>query len=115
NGWPDARGIRSLLAAEVPASRLWSFLLDLKISDESGNVMVPELQPSDAAVRSLAMQALGSNKGAGWAARLLNDCEYEELPGATKDFLSGIYKLFPRPVEAEEESQSDDAWLDDPI
>ena len=109
------KGFEGLLAAEVPASRLWSFLLDLKISDESGNVMVPELQPSDAAVRSLAMQAVGSNKGAGWAARLLNDCEYEELPGATKDFLSGIYKLFPRPVEAEEESQSDDAWLDDPI
>lgn len=107
------KGFEGLLAAEVPAARLWLFLLDLKINDENGNVMVPELQPSEAAIRSLAMQALGSNKGAGWAARLLNDCKYEELPRTAQDFLTGIYNLFPRPEDAEEEPQPGDAWSDE--
>lgn len=106
------KGFEGLITAEVPTSRLWSFLLDLKISGENGNVMVPELQPDEASVRALAMQALGSNKGAGWAARLLSDCKYEELPATAIDFLANIYNLFPRPVDAEEELEPEDAWLE---
>lgn len=96
------KGFEGVLAAEVPANRLWTFLLSLKAENENGNVFVPEQRPDDAAVKSLAMQALGSNKGAGWAARLLNDCDYHELPVTVTSFLASIYEIFPSPPPIKE-------------
>jgi hypothetical protein len=64
----------------VPLDRLWSFLSALKANDENGNLAIPDARPNDDALKALAKEALGGNKGAGWAARLFEECELHELP-----------------------------------
>jgi putative ATP-dependent endonuclease of OLD family len=95
-------GFEDLVSTEVPANRLWIFLAGLKASGENGNVGIPADRPTDDGVRAIAKMALASNKGAGWAARLFEECSYEELPKTVTDFLQAIFDLFPAPTEPEE-------------
>ena len=91
------KGFEDLVVAEVPLDRLWSFLSTLKANDENGNLAIPDARPADDAIRALAKEALGGNKGAGWAARLFEECELHELPATVTAFLSSVFALFPPP------------------
>lgn len=93
------RGLEELLVAEVPVGRLWSFLDGLRTSGEGGNLVIPNERPDDDKVKKIARDALGGKKGAGWGARLLEDCAIDELPVTIVTFLSQIYMLFPKSVE----------------
>jgi putative ATP-dependent endonuclease of the OLD family len=100
------RGFEDLVSAEVPANRLWTFLAALRDSGENGNLGIPADRPSDDDVRKIAKQALASNKGAGWAARLLEACEVNELPATVVSFLDHVYEMLPKPpVDEDIEAQ----------
>lgn len=97
NGQHAYPRFEDLIVAEVPVDRLWSFLEALKASGENGNVGIPAARPANADIQKIAKQALASNKGAGWGARLLELCIYEELPKTIVDFLQLIYDKYPPP------------------
>lgn len=94
------KGFEGLLAAEVPATRLRSFLQDLLDSGvDAAHYGIPTTLPlDDATVRKLIIQSLSSSKGAGWSARLLEQCQPHELPKTAVIFLKKIYGYFPLPV-----------------
>lgn len=98
------KGFEDLVAAEVPADRLWSFLSGLKANDENGNVSIPDSRPNDDAVRAIAKEALGSNKGAGWSARLFEECELNEMPVTVTNFLLSVFAQFPLPPAIDDEA-----------
>ena len=100
------KGFEDLVVAEVPVDRLWSFLSTLKANDENGNLVIPDARPADDAIRALARQALGGNKGAGWAARLFEECELHELPVTVRDFLASVFALFPLPPPINEDGDA---------
>ena len=90
------KGFEDLLVAEVPVDRLWSFLESLKANGEHGNIAIPDARPPDDAVKAVAKEALGGNKGAGWSARLLEKCEFNELPATATQFLASVFALSHR-------------------
>lgn len=90
------KGFEDLLVAEVPVDRLWSFLESLKANGEHGNIAIPDARPPDDAVKAVAKEALGGNKGAGWSARLLEKCEFNELPATATQFLASVFALAHR-------------------
>ena len=94
------KGFEALLAAEIPITRLRSFLQDLLDSGvDAAHFGIPAALPADdAALRKLLTSVLASSKGAGWAARLLEQCNPNELPKTAVDFLSKVYEFFPVPV-----------------
>ena len=81
----------------------------LKANDENGNVSIPDIRPADDVIRNLAKEALGSNKGAGWSARLFEECELNELPVTVTNFLSSVYTLFPSPPPINENGDEAEA------
>jgi putative ATP-dependent endonuclease of OLD family len=92
------KGFEELLAAEVPAARLRTFLQDLLQSGvAAAQFNMPAVVPSDDEVRKIIVQLLSSSKGAGWAALLLEQCKPAELPQTIVAFLKKIYALFPIP------------------
>ena len=101
------KGFEDLVVAEVPVDRLWSFLSGLKANDENGNVAIPDERPPDDAIKAIAKEALGGNKGAGWSARLFEECELHELPVTVTGFLASVFALFPPPPPINEDG--DDA------
>jgi putative ATP-dependent endonuclease of the OLD family len=94
------KGFEGLLAAEVPAARLRSFLQTLLDSGiDAAHYRIPITLPADdTVIRKLVTSVLSSTKGAGWAARLLEQCQPNELPKTAVDFLKQIYGFFPAPV-----------------
>ena len=100
------KGFEDLVVAEVPVNRLWSFLSALKASDESGNVAIPDVRPTDDAIKVLAKEAFGGNKGAGWSARLFEECELHELPATVTGFLASVFALFPPPSPIEDDEEA---------
>lgn len=88
-----------LIATELSVELQWQFLEQLRSNGESGNVGIPAQRPTDDGIRELTKKALGSNKGAGWAARLLEACSLADLPASVSTFLRGIYLEFPRPAQ----------------
>ena len=94
------KGFEELLAVEVPATRLRLFLRDLVVSGvDAAHYGIPAKLPADdATLRKLVTTVLSSSKGAGWAARLLEQCKPSELPKTAVDFLSKIYKYYPIPT-----------------
>jgi putative ATP-dependent endonuclease of the OLD family len=92
-------GFEALVSAEVPVDRQWNFLEDLRHTGDCGNFAIPEARPTDDVVRSLVLSALKGNKGAGWAARLLDRCEVNELPVTITAFLEQVYAYFPKPAD----------------
>jgi len=106
------KGFEDLVVAEVPTDRLWSFLSALKANDANGNLAIPDARPSDDAVRALARDAFGGNKGAGWAARLFEECELHELPATVTAFLASVFALFPPPPPIEDGGDAAEATVD---
>ncbi|MFY2642149.1 ATP-dependent nuclease [Achromobacter insuavis] len=104
------KGFEDLLVAEVPMDRLWSFLANLKANGEHGNIAIPDARPSDDAVKAVAKEALGGNKGAGWSARLLEECEFNELPATVTQFLASVFALFPPPPIDEGDGENADLF-----
>lgn len=85
------KGFEDLIAAEMPVDRLWTFLSALRDSGEAANIGIPAARPDDPGVRKLARDTLKSSKGAGWAARLFEECEFVELPESVMKFLYAVY------------------------
>jgi len=103
------KGFEDLVSNEMPVARLWSFLTELKVSGEAGNVGIPAARPSNDEVRATSKKALASNKGAGWSARLFEECAFEELPPTVTDFLSTVYAFLPVPPVTEVDSSGADS------
>lgn len=99
DGEHEYAGFEALVTAEVPMDRLWAFLDDLRQTGDCGDFTIPAARPADDAIRNLVMTALKGNKGAGWAARLLDGCEVHELPTTVTAFLSQVYAKFPKPAD----------------
>jgi putative ATP-dependent endonuclease of OLD family len=94
------KGFEELLSAEVPVVRLRFFLQELLDSGiDAAHYKIPTTLPADEiAVRKLIVSVLSSSKGAGWSARLLEQCSPSEYPKTAVDFLKNIYGYFPLPV-----------------
>lgn len=93
-------GIELLLVTETPINRQWEFLDALRQSGEQGNLGIPATRPDDAAIKETMTNALKSNKGNGYAARLIDLCDVAELPVSITAFLSRVYADFPKPQPA---------------
>lgn len=92
--------IELLVVTETPIDRQWEFLDALRQSGEQGNLGIPATRPDDEAVKSHMLKALKSNKGNGYAARLIDLCDLAELPLSITGFLRRIYADFPKPEPA---------------
>lgn len=90
--------IEQLLVTETPIDKQWAFLNILRDSGEQPNLWIPVDRPLDDAVKDLTGKALKSNKGNGYAMRLLDLCMIEELPPSIVHFLSLIYAEFLEPA-----------------
>jgi putative ATP-dependent endonuclease of OLD family len=91
------KGFENLVAAEMPADVLWSFLEALKASGEAPEIGIPAAKPvEEAEVRKISGAALRSGKGAGWAARLFQQCEYKDLPPTVMQFLRDVFAALPK-------------------
>jgi len=95
------KGIEALVAEEMPATCLWTFLESLRDAGENGDAVIPASMPAEKDIRKLARSILKGGKGAGWIARLFEECELTDLPKSVVDFLGGIYPHFPKPKEAD--------------
>lgn len=93
-------GIELLMVAETPVDRQWQFLDALRQSGEQGNLGIPAARPDDETVKGHMAKALKSNKGNGYAARLIDLCDIAELPASITGFLGRVYADFPRPEPA---------------
>jgi putative ATP-dependent endonuclease of OLD family len=89
-----------MLAAEVPVTRQRAFLQDLLDSGvDAAHYKIPTTLPTDdSAIQKLIVSILSSTKGAGWSARLLEQCQPNERPTTAVEFLKKIYTYFPLPV-----------------
>jgi putative ATP-dependent endonuclease of OLD family len=92
--------IERLLTDETPIDRQWQFLDELRQSGDQGNLAIPSARPDDDGVKAQMFKVLSSNKGNGYAARLLNLCEIAELPISITSFLNKIYADFSKPQPA---------------
>ena len=91
-------GTEKLLVEEIPVARLWDFLLDLRDSGEKPTLVLPSAMPAANEVKALAYSVLEKEKGSGYAGRLIDFCEFAELPATILGFLKSIYALFPKPA-----------------
>lgn len=94
------KGFEQLLATEVPVARLRAFLQVLLDNGlDAAQYKIPATLPTDDnAIPKLVVSLLSSAKGAGWAMRLLEQCQPNELPTTAVEFLKKIYAYFPPPV-----------------
>jgi len=90
-------GTERLLVEEIPATRLWEFMVDLRDSGEKPSLSLPAVMPSDRDVQTAAYSVLENNKGSGYAGRLIGFCTSSELPSTIVSFLTEIYARFPKP------------------
>jgi putative ATP-dependent endonuclease of OLD family len=66
---------------------------------DAAHYKIPTTLPIDAiSIQKLVVSILSSTKGAGWSARLLEQCQPTERPTTAVDFLKKIYTYFPLPV-----------------
>jgi putative ATP-dependent endonuclease of the OLD family len=93
------KGIETLVTTEMPVSVLWAFLAELRSSPDGSSLGIPEAQPEEPDVRTLAAAVLRSGKGAGWIADLFDACPYEALPPTVMGFLREVYAYLPKPGE----------------
>jgi putative ATP-dependent endonuclease of OLD family len=94
------KGFEQMLAYEIPLTRLHTFVGALFHSGiDTSHYGIPPTPPQEeATMRALVQQLLSSNKGAGWATRLLEECHPNELPYTAINFLKSIYALYPKPA-----------------
>jgi putative ATP-dependent endonuclease of OLD family len=93
------KGFENLVAAEMPVESLWHFLETLRDTGEAVEISIPAAKPDEVQVRKLASIALRQGKGAGWAAKLFEDCTYAELPPTVLKFLRDAFAALPKPPE----------------
>lgn len=91
---------RALAHDSMDATRLRAFLQDLLDNGlDAAQYKIPATLPTDDnAIPKLVVSLLSSAKGAGWAMRLLEQCQPNELPTTAVEFLKKIYAYFPPPV-----------------
>ena len=97
-------GAEALLAAEIPADRQWQFLQALRATDPDGRYGIPAARPNDDDIRGHTTRLLEGLKGAGGAARLLELCLVQELPGPIRALLNTVYERFPKPQRPQPEA-----------
>lgn len=90
------KGMENLLANEVSAEKQWAFLQELQISGDE-DLALPDSMPEEKIVSRQIVELLKSNKGNGYAGRLIELCEVDELPASVFRFLEKIYNAFQRP------------------
>lgn len=90
-------GSELMLVEEVPPQRLWDLLVELRESGEKPQLPLPKTMPSADEVKQLARSVLQKDKGSGYAGRLIELCENDELPPTVTGFLDIVYKQFRRP------------------
>lgn len=90
-------GMEKLLAEEMPVATLWAFLATVRDAGEKPSLGIPAGAPDSNTVKTLAISVLKSEKGNGYAARLVQMCSYDGLPKTVVTFLERIYALFPAP------------------
>jgi putative ATP-dependent endonuclease of OLD family len=118
----DHSGIEYLLAEEVAISALRSFLKDASPWDDyPSNAAKPALfeykaELEDDEVRSLAKRVLRARKGSGYAGRLVELCESDDLPEIVVEALEAISDALPDNLSPEEDegSEDDDDGADSP-
>src|SRR5258708_11735910 len=91
-------GTEKLLVEEIPVARLWEFLLDLHDSGEKPTLVLPAAMPAANEIKALAYSVLDTQKGSGYAGRLIDFCDFAELPATILGFLKSIYALFLKPA-----------------
>jgi putative ATP-dependent endonuclease of OLD family len=91
-------GIEKLLVEETPVARLWQFLVYLRDSGEKPTLALPAAIPADSDVKAVAYSVLEKEKGSGYAGRLIEICDFKELPATIVALLKSIYALFPKPA-----------------
>lgn len=96
------KGFETLVAAEMPTSRLWPFLEAIRDSGDAVEVGIPAAKPDDEKTRKLAATVLRQGKGVGWAARLFEECNYNELPTTVMNFLRAVFSALPKPPEMDD-------------
>jgi putative ATP-dependent endonuclease of OLD family len=90
-------GSELMLVEESPPNRLWNLLVELRDSGEKPHLVLPADMPSADAVKTLARPVLEKDKGSGYAGRLIELCEPQELPASVTGFLNIVYANFKRP------------------
>jgi len=101
-------GMEELLINEIPIDRQWQFLDELKQAGEQGNMGMPAIRPEDMRIKEIMKDALKSNKGNNYAARLIELCELNELPASITSFLFKVYTEFPKPASVFFQQAKDD-------
>jgi len=91
-------GIEALLADEVPVSRQWQLLQEIRDSGRLDSNPIPKIRPADGQIKLLTVQVLKALKGEGTAGRLIDMCEFAELPSTVTAFVRTIYQAFPKPI-----------------
>ena len=91
--------IEKLLLEETPPDIHWKMLESIRNAGGTGNLLIPVQRPAAAALSTLILSALKSNKGNGYAAQLIDLCSFSELPTTIVTFLLAIYAFFPRPTK----------------
>lgn len=96
NGETKYLGAEAMLVAEVPVSRLWALLEEIRASGEKPG-LIPAAMPAPEKVKEIANSVLKQDKGSGYGARLLELSQPEELPATVVDFMKKVYAEFQRP------------------
>lgn len=92
--------IEQLMVTETPVNRQWQLLDLLRQSDDQASLGIPAVRPDAEAIKGHMTRILKSNKGNGYAARLIDICDVAELPVSITRFLDIIYSDFPIPEPA---------------
>ena len=90
-------GAEELVIAEVPIEKQWSLLEQIRDEGTQGGVGIPASRPCDDDIKSVIKTLLKGRKGDGTVGRLIDLCETNELPSSIVNFLSHVYRDFPRP------------------
>lgn len=118
----DQTGIEYLLAEEVAISALREFLEDASAWDDyPSNSAKPSLyeytaELEDDEVRKLGKRVLRARKGSGYAGRLVEHCEPDDLPVVVVEALQAISEALPDDLlpEEEEGDEEDNDGADSP-
>jgi putative ATP-dependent endonuclease of OLD family len=97
----DYRGAEALLVSETPVERQWELLNEVRQEGAGHDYGIPALKPDDGEVRRITLGLLKARKGDGTAGRLIELCAVGELPTTVAQFLSTVYRDFPRPEPIE--------------
>jgi putative ATP-dependent endonuclease of OLD family len=90
-------GAEKLLAEECPVNRLWQFLEEVRDSGAKPGLIPAGPLPEAEVVKTMAVSILKADKGSGYAGRLIELCESHEIPITVHDFMTRVYKEFPKP------------------